>query len=344
MTILLVFDKINKDLNFSKGVKMYKTRKISKTFYNRYFELNAINRLGNELFRFMNFKEGKFINPMKKDEYIKQYVEEEIQNFYEKHELNIPQIEFCLTTQCSLKCKDCCALMPSFNQKGHIKMSVDEFKKSLDQILDAVNSIRKLIILGGEPSLRAELPELLEYAAKKEKVIHIAIVSNGTMMPNHKLIEILKKYNKINFYMSNYMGNPDIEPILKYDKIKELLKQNGVKYQMMESWEWFKELGFAKEKISEKAGKHNYETCHRTKCMQTLDRKIDICSKAFSGRNLGLIETKDYIDLDKTKNLKQELIDFYQKDMVDACEYCLLSTQKVSPALQLDESEPQCKI
>ena len=47
--------------------------KISKTFYNRYFELNAINRLGNELFRFMNFKEGKFINPMKKDEYIKQY-------------------------------------------------------------------------------------------------------------------------------------------------------------------------------------------------------------------------------------------------------------------------------
>ena len=196
MTILLVFDKINKDLNFSKGVKMYKTRKISKTFYNRYFELNAINRLGNELFRFMNFKEGKFINPMKKDEYIKQYVEEEIQNFYEKHELNIPQIEFCLTTQCSLKCKDCCALMPSFNQKGHIKMSVDEFKKSLDQILDAVNSIRKLIILGGEPLLRAELPELLEYVAKKEKVIHIAIVSNGTMMPNHKLIEILKKYNK----------------------------------------------------------------------------------------------------------------------------------------------------
>ena len=318
--------------------------KISKTFYNRYFELNAINRLGNELFRFMNFKEGKFINPMKKDEYIKQYVEEEIHNFYEKGEINIPQIEFCLTTQCSLKCKDCCALMPHFNQKGHIKMSVQEFQNTLEQILASVNSIRKLIILGGEPLLRSELPELLEYAAKKEKVIHIAIVSNGTMLPNHILIEILKKYNKINFYMSNYMGNPDIESILKYDKIKELLKQNGLKYQMMESWEWFKELGFASRKLSEDISIHNYETCHRTKCLQTLDRKIDICSKAFSGRNLGLIETKDYIDLDRTKNLRQELIDFYQKDMVDACEYCLLSTQKVSPALQLDESEPRCKI
>ena len=316
------------------GIEKYN---ISKSFFNRYFELNAINRLGNELFRFMNFKEGKFINPMKKQQYIEEYVKEEIDNFFNKNELNIPQIEFCLTTQCSLKCKDCCALMPAFNQKGHIKMSVEEFKKTLEQLLENVNSIRKLIILGGEPLLRSELPELLEYAAEKDKVIHIAIVSNGTMLPSEKLKKELKKYNKINFYMSNYNGNPDIEPILKYEQIKALLKQNGLKYQMMESWEWFKELGFASDKLCESAKRRNYETCHRTKCLQTLDRKIDICSKAFSGRNLGLINTKDFIDLDKTANLRQELIDFYQKDMVDACEYCLISTEKVAPALQIKD-------
>lgn len=310
---------------------------ISKSFYNRYFELNAINRLGNELFRFMNFKEGKFINPMKKQQYIEDYIKEEVINFFEKDELNIPQIEFCLTTQCTLKCKDCCALMPPFNQKGHIKMSVDEFKQTLNQILENVNSIRKLIILGGEPLLRAELSELLEYAAKKEQVIHIAIVSNGTMIPNEKLIKVLKKYNKINFYMSNYNGNPKIEPILKYDKIKDILKENGLKYQMMESWTWFKELGFSNEKLSNKIAIHNYNTCHRTKCLQTLDRKIDICSKAFSGRNLGLIKTKDYINLDKTTNLKKDLIDFYKKTMIDACEYCLISQDAVQPALQLED-------
>ena len=177
----------------------------------------------------------------------------------------------------------------------------------------------------------------MEYAAEKDKVIHIAIVSNGTMLPSEKLIKVLKKYNKINFYMSNYNGNPDIEPILKYEQIKALLKQNGLKYQMMESWEWFKELGFASDKLCESAKRRNYETCHRTKCLQTLDRKIDICSKAFSGRNLGLINTKDFIDLDKTANLRQDLIDFYQKDMVDACEYCLISTEKVAPALQIKD-------
>lgn len=312
-------------------------RNISKTFYNRYFELNAINRLGNEIFRFMNFKEGKFINPMKKAEYVKQYADEEIKNFFEKGELNIPQIEFCLTTQCSLKCKDCCALIPDFNHRknGQIKMSIDEFKKTLDQLLNNVNSIRKLIILGGEPLLCKELPEMLEYAATKDKVILIAIVSNGTLLPKDDLINVLKKYNKINFYMSNYSDSPNATN-LKYEKIKELLRKNNLKYQMMESWEWFKELGFSSKKLPKSTSKHNFETCHRTKCLQTLDRKIEICSKAFGGRNLGLIKTDDFIDLDKTTDLHQDLIDFYQKPMVQACEYCLLSTQKVLPAIQID--------
>lgn len=307
---------------------------ITKTFYNRYFELNAINRLGNELFRYMNYKEGKFVNPLKKNEYIKQYIQEEIENFFEKGILNIPQIEFCLTTQCTLKCKDCCALMPHFNKCGHIKMSEDEFKKTLDQLLENVDSIRKLILLGGEPLIRKELPKMLEYAAQKDQVVHIAIVSNGTLVPNEDLLSVLKKYNKINFYMSNYLGNPEIEGILKYDEIKTLLKSHNLKFQMMESWNWFKEYGFSKKKLSSEQALINYKSCHRTKCLQTLDRKIDICSKAFSGRNLGIIQTEDFIDLEKTQNLRQDLIDFYQKDMVDACEYCILSKEEVIPALQ----------
>ena len=309
---------------------------VSKHFYDRYFELNAINRLGNEIFRFINFKEGNFINPAKKAEYIKKYADEEIENFFERGELNIPQIEFCLTTQCSLKCKDCCALIPDFNHRsgGQIKMSINEFERTLNQLLDNVNSIRKLIILGGEPLLCKGLPKMLDYAALKNKVIHIAIVSNGTLLPNNDLINILKQYNKINFYMSNYNSSPNTVN-LKYEAIKELLKQNGLKYQMMENWEWFKELGFSSKKLPESVIKHNFETCHRTKCLMTLDRKIEVCSKAFGGRNLGLIKTDDFIDLDKTTDLRQDLIDFYQKPMMQACEYCLLSTQKVLPAIQL---------
>lgn len=313
---------------------------ISKSFYNRYLELNAINRMGGEMLRFMYYKEGKFINPLKKNQIIEQYIQEEIENF-KRGEINIPQIEFCLTTKCTLKCADCCALMPGFNRCSHIDMSFDEFKNTLNQLLENVNSIRKLIILGGEPLLHPDLCEMLEYASKFDKVHQISIVSNGTKIPSDKLIETLKNNNKIFFYMSNYSENPKLAPILHYNEIKEKLKENGLKFQMMESWSWFKEHGFSGEKHCEKGAKYHFETCHRTKCLTTLDRKIDICSKAFSGRMQKLIEVKDYIDLDKTKNLKQDLIDFYKKDMIDACEYCIISKDEVRPAIQ--ESE-LCKI
>ena len=49
------------------------------------------------------------------------------------------------------------------------------------------------------------------------------------------------------------------------NKIKEVLKDNGLKYQMMESWTWFKELGFSPEKLCQEVRIHNFNTCHRTK-------------------------------------------------------------------------------
>ncbi len=102
----------------------------------------------------------------------------------------------------------------------------------------------------------------------------------------------------------------------------------------MESWGWFKEYGFAKEKFNTDKSIKQYNTCHRTKCLQTLDRKIDICSKAFMGKKLNLVKNKDFIDLEKTMDLRNELVNFYKKDIIEACEYCKISDEKVQPALQ----------
>lgn len=316
--------------------QLIKKYNISKSFFNRYFELNAINRLGYEMSQFIHFKKGKFINPLKKDEYIQKYIAKEIENFFNKSELNIPQIEFCLTTRCTLKCKDCCALMPLFNSERthHIDMTIEEFQKTIRQLTENVNCIRKLIILGGEPLLNPKITQMLEYAASINNIHQISIVSNGTIVPNTNIINTLKNSNKIFFYMSNYAQNSNLAPILKYDKIKSVLKENGLKYQILENWNWFKEYGFSKTKSDKNDSKNRFNNCYRTKCLQTLDRKIDICSKAFTGRNLSLINTKDYIDLETTKNLKQDLINFYKKELIDACEYCIISKEEVQPALQ----------
>jgi hypothetical protein len=57
------------------------------------------------------------------------------------------------------------------------------------------------------------------------------------------------------------------------------------------------------------------------------------------GLLLGLVETPadDIIDLRKDDNsgLRQEFVDFYQKDTFAACGYCAPQTDPTEPAVQL---------
>ena len=45
--------------------KLQEKYNISEVFHKRYFEQNALNRMAMEMLKFMWFKEGTFINPMK---------------------------------------------------------------------------------------------------------------------------------------------------------------------------------------------------------------------------------------------------------------------------------------
>lgn len=308
---------------------------IKDSFLTRYFEENAENRFGIELLKFMWNREGKFLNPQKKGQYLKEYISEEINNFYEKNELNIPFLEFCITTKCTLNCKDCCALIPQFKGNNHITISLEQFKSQIDKLCNNVNRIRHLVLLGGEPLIYQNLPDIVEYAGQKNNIDFIRITTNGTIMPSEKLIEVIKKYrNRIYFFISNYKANEELENILKIEELKTALTQNNIRFQMVDNWNWLSELGVATEKFPEYETLEKFKNCYRTKCTQVLNGKIDVCSKALTARELRLIQANDYIDLETTQNLRDDLIGFYQKNYQKACEYCIISNKSVIPALQ----------
>ena len=41
----------------------------------------------------------------------------------------------------------------------------------------------------------------------------------------------------------------------------------------------------------------------------------------------------DSVDIVNSKDLRQDLIDFYQKEYMNACKYCILTDIQVQPAL-----------
>lgn len=116
--------------------------------------------------------------------------------------------------------------------------------------------------------------------------------------------------------------------ILKYDEIKETLKQNDIKFQMAENKEWVSEKGFAKQKSGDEATRHKIKECFRSQCNCVMNGKLDICSKSAGARELGLFDFKEFVDIVNSTNLKEDLIKFYQNDIYDACGHCILSDER----------------
>lgn len=324
---------MNNNLTLEDEIKKYN---ISDTFYKRYFQQNAINHYANELMKFMWFKEGKFLNPKNQWQYINEFAKKEIENFYEKKLFVMPQLEVSITTKCTLRCKECCAFIPKFNQHGHRVMSFEEFKFSIDKILNSIDLLENLIFLGGEPLLNLELPKMIDYALANNKIEMAFIISNGTVKPSNKLLEVMKKYStRIFVRMSDYSVNKDISNILKHEEIERIFKENNIKCQKQTDMKWLKELGFSKEKSTKEASYERFNNCQRVKCIHLIDKKIDICSKAYAGRELGYITNKDFIDLEKTDDLRKALIDFYHLDCISACEYCNITKESAEVAKQV---------
>ena len=134
---------------------------ISQEFMRRFFYENAERRMAVELYEFLFWRRGKFLRPTEKTKIINRYVEEEIDNFSIQKLLNIPRLQFFLTNACTLRCRECNALIPDMlSGSSSVKqyfLSEDDFRRDLDFLKTAVSSIRHFIFLGGEPLLHRNI-------------------------------------------------------------------------------------------------------------------------------------------------------------------------------------------
>jgi organic radical activating enzyme len=313
---------------------------IKPTFFKRYFMQNAENRLARNQLEFMLWKRGNFIRPQDKIKLLTQFLADEIETYYTIGKINIPQLQFAVTTRCSLKCKQCNALIPDFNLNGgrHINMSFEDFKQDIDLLRQNVNEIRRFMILGGEPLLNKELPDMIAYCAQCGAIKVIEIITNGTILPSASLLRIAKKHaDKIYFHLSNYSTNEALAKHLKYAEIINVLKENGIKHQMSMNLVWNREETLKLRGYSDAELKGMFDNCWLKRCMQVFNGKIYLCPRLASGYELGVVKPVEgeYIDLrNGAKTLKQDIINFYEKDYFNACRYCVRIDEQVEPAIQ----------
>lgn len=253
--------------------------------------------------------------------------------------IDIPQIEFNLTTKCTLRCKHCSNFIPQLKADEHSTISIDEFKLELDNLLYGASKIKNLILIGGEPLLVKNLDEYVEYAASKKQVERVWIVTNGTLLISDKVISVAKKYrHKFTIWLSNYSKNEELQSRLKHDGILNQIKTANLDYDYKQDLSW----GYTSPLNSEilrNTPTTYFEDCSNN-CVAVFGNKVYVCPRAgvFALKGIYTPTETETIDLSK-KVSKARLKMFYSREGFSACKYCTVNEDRlkdsVIPALQI---------
>lgn len=144
-----------------------------------------------------------------------------ISGFFEKKDISILNTAyFHVTSKCNLNCIGCYSAEENRNEKKDLSTAqcfeiIDNLKRT---------NINSLIVSGGEPLLRSDLPEILKYAKETCKIPIIQVVSNG-MISWKKYEEILPYIDSLSISVDGY--NEDIH-FLRNSNMKYVI--NTVKH------------------------------------------------------------------------------------------------------------------
>ena len=87
-----------------------------------------------------------------------------------------------VTHRCNLHCVGCYSQVEGRN--GRPDLPLEDVERLIDRLADA--GVQRLIISGGEPFLRADLPEVVKYA-KDAGVAFVDVLTNGTVVSDEAL-------------------------------------------------------------------------------------------------------------------------------------------------------------
>lgn len=283
----------------------------------------------------------KCINEYFRDEMFSWYLLKEKFNYHILKRLNIPQVEFVLTTNCTLKCKHCSNLIPQLKNK--YMMSFEEFKSNVDALSKASHEIKTTLLLGGEPLLNKDLPAMVSYIAKNKKFKTVYIVTNATISLSQELKNAIKKSKgKVRVYLSDYSANQELKPKLKIEEIVKDLQNNGIAYFHFKDLKWRKMSAYKKLNMSENEIINRFLNCP-SRCVQIYNAHMHICPIST------FCEIKDLFHFDREgqeflylnprlskKDLRTNFLNFYKRSFFKACDYCpTWSSELIIPAEQL---------
>ena len=219
-----------------------------------------------------------------------------MRDFKQKGKIYLPQVEFAITTTCNLKCKNCTNYIPYLPRDKQRVISFADFKSYLNNLLANADKLNALLLLGGEPLLHKELPQMLDFALQNPKIENVYITTNGTIYFSDALRAVFERHKdneKLWIWVSNYTANPRLAKRLKSFDLVDYLKEHNMNYIFIKDNVWgksppptYKELNRTDEQNSA------YFLACNTPCVSVYGNELSICPRASHFAANGTISQK----------------------------------------------------
>lgn len=248
---------------------------------------------------------------------------------FHKSYINLAQIS--LTERCTLKCKKCAHGCFAVDNRTAKDLTMEQVRKSADSFFRKVDFIQEFVLIGGEPLLYQELPDVIEYIGERyrEQIGIFSITTNGTIIPDKKTLKMCKEHNVL-FHISNYSAAiPNLKD--RHAELTKRLNDEEIEYIFGSEEKQWMDYGF--DYVDRKGNKDElmkvFDDC-KTPCREVRENRFYFCVMARSvSENMKFeIGENDYLDLDTLQGEqgKRELLEFSlgysEKGYLDMCNYC----------------------
>ena len=273
-----------------------------------------------------------------------------ITEWYYKYQnkINVLKTIIAITSKCTLNCENCMQFLPYWDTARRKELPLEDIKENLEVYFRSVDYVLNLDIVGGEPFLYSRLEKLIRLIGEnyRERMGYVVLITNGMIVPNNKVFELLKKYSigiSISDYSANIVYKHNIPIIIKKSE------EYGVDYMLNQNIDWF-DFGFPRDKYHYEGE----EAVNHTQCCNSIehvldDKKLFYCGLEWSAQkgNLFPAEKRAYVDLQKVANGlidKKEILELILGNIeggyLDFCKLCggfvIDNNNKVMTAKQLE--------
>ena len=242
-----------------------------------------------------------------------------------KHKLVYGVATFVVNQKCTLACADCGQYINHYAREDQINFPLQRIKTDIDRIMDAVDAIGYVSLIGGESFLHPHLNQIVEHILSKPNLGVLGITTNGICQINNTHLQAMSN-RRTRIIFSDYTFALDEKKRALFQRNVRKVAEAGISYTVGQPL-WCKPSSLLESQLDFATMRRMKTSCIATKTAKTIQNGVYYpCSvTAALGSHRIRNYANDWVVLDEfpsAEALRERLITVDQQAYYQSCRHC----------------------